>query len=304
MKKKKSTETVTVTNELALIRAINDAFETEVRNNGHRYDKKAFFAACRKPIKEFIEAKMPTVLFFGLSVGNLNDDNYELLTSTYLPNKFIHFSEGDNEQIKQKIENFIGDTEQDEIINLTSILLKEKHGLDLFFWEDKDKKILKSYEKKGIITACTIFTKRPYSFDLNKLSDTENFLEFKQEEKNIKATNSFIKLLKLKVKIVEKVVELSDVEYQRYNEIVKYLWHYKTIIKQARHLSPIIHLIRPRMAQPEYNLLLTIATNGELDSQQIALLNDVVYRIMSMAAIKGEQERADRERLLLLEEQQ
>lgn len=287
-------------NELGLIRAINDAFETEVDKNGHEYDKKAFFAACRKPIKEFVDANMPSVLFFGLSVGNLYNDNYELLTSQDLDQKFIYFGKGDTTQIKQKINDFIVGTENDEIINLTSILLKEKHGPDLFFWEDKDEKILKSYEEKGIITDCTIFTKRPYSFNLNKLSDTDNFDAFKQENKNIEAVNNFINLLKLEVQVIEEGVELSNEEHKRYYEIAKYLWHYKTIIKEARELFPIIHLIRPRLAQPEYNLLLTIATSGELESQKIALLNDTIYRIMSMAAMKGERERADREKISLI----
>ena len=269
----------TVTNELELIRAINDAF-TEVKKNSYEYeyDKNAFFAACKKPIKEFIEAKMSSsVLFFGLSVGNLTNDNYELLKSDALDTEFTFFGEVDaNISLKDKISNFLSDTHNDTILNLTSVLLKSEYGADLFMSENG--KYFEEYRNNGILTECNRFGERPYSFDLSKLSDTVDFENFITIEGNREETHNFIGL----------VEGLTQKDFER---VIKYLWHYKTITREIRHLSPIVHLIRPRIAKPEQNLLLTIVTNKMLEVNEVAFFNDVVYRIMSTAVMghKGQE---------------
>lgn len=263
----------TVTNELELIRAINDAF-TEVKKSSYEYeyDKKSFFAACKNPIKEFIEAKMSSsVLFFGLSVGHLNNDDYELLKSDDSDTEFNFLGEiGANNALKKKIDEFLADTHNETVINLTSVLLKSEYGADLFMSENG--KYFDDYRANGTLTECNAFGERPYSFDLSELSYAQDFEDFRKIEGNHKATNDFIGL----------VEGLTENDFER---VIKYLWHYKMIMGEILHLSPIVHLIRPRIAKPEQNLLLTIVTNKKLEVNEVAFFNDVVYRIMSTAVM-------------------
>lgn len=276
MSKETQTSVVAAMNELELIRSINDAF-TKVKKTSYEYDKRAFFIACKNPIREFIEAKMrESVLFFGLSVGHLNDDKYELLKSDDSDTEFNFFGEvKENKAFQDKIRAFLADTHNDTIINLTSVLLKSEYGADLFMSEIGQ--YFEDYRANGILTKCSRFGERPYSFDLSKLSYTENFENFREDKGNCIATNDFISLV-------------DGLTQKDYEKVIKYLWHYKMITKEIQHLHPIIHLIRPRIAKPEYNLLLTIVTSGKLELTEVAFFNDLVYRIMS-TAVMGRREK-------------
>ena len=256
---------------LTLVRAINEStrknYDFSIKN-----DHLNFLEKCSDSLSIFFDSSLKEKLIFNaLAYKSPFGTPFKIVgeTSNFLGYKYSnYFTRELRNEVDKAMRNLVEAAKHraKHTINLTNALLEKEEGFDLFFIQNtNDYSDIKSNTIACIDLASLEFDTNINSFCSKNISHIERFHNL---FKNHEFSNEFT----------------DPSQYGRY------LWHYKNVSLIYQRYNPhhgfYVHFIRPSVNYWKYNLLLALATNTVLASDQLAFIDLVVYRIVSQTAIE------------------
>lgn len=226
-----------------------------------------FLSACHKVLAKYFEEyfkgeKSDGFIFSALSFSNngvlhhIDENDDESKDTSYL---FNENSVNDWEKLKQELRTYKNQVANDEMISITKILLdknKTNPFKDLFF-------VTNNYPK-DVIDNSIIFEYKLTDFNASEEiycnSNKSQLNSFYSEYGSNGATNPYCRYVYNHHKLAE--------VYKSHNPDKGFFLHY----------------IKPSIAELDYGLLLSLATNRQLTSDELAFVNLILYRVVSQTA--------------------
>ncbi len=258
--------------KLKVFREINDAASKYYADkNSFKHDE--FLSVCDQILCNFFSDYLDNNFIF--STLSFTKKGKLHLVNEKDSNNGYNFSVKVNgwQSLLAKIKSYIKEIEEDKIISLTNVLLDKNNKQDLFLIHTNNtyhETVLKYRDEYKI-----------QEYTLNKFSFNENPDNFIKENVDFIAAfaNKFASPL-----------YTENISY-KYG---KYIWNYYSLAKdystKNANADFLIHFIKPSIVEFDYNLLLSLATNRQLDSDELALVNLLMHRIVSQTAIEKVEE--------------
>lgn len=235
-----------------------------------------FLSACHKVLAKYFEEyfkgeKNDGFIFSALSFSNngvlhhIDENDDESKDTSYL---FNENSVNDWEKLKQELRTYKNQVANDEMISITKILLdknKTNPFKDLFF-------VTNNYPK-DVIDNSIIFEYKLTDFNASEEiycnSNKSQLDSFYSEYGSSEATNPYCRYVYNHHKLAE--------VYKSHNPNKGFFLHY----------------IKPSIAELDYGLLLSLATNRQLTSDELAFVNLILYRVVSQKVRENIKEAAE-----------
>lgn len=252
---------------LKIFRSINDA--SAEFYTGRNYQHAEFLEKSDLILFDFfLEYFDNNFIFSALSLTKNNDLRFVNQNNGNSGYNFNPKVNGWKELVK-KIEGYIQGVAKNETISITKVLLHKKVRQDLFI----------THSANNYPTAITDNHERVFEYPLKKFDDNlQTFINNNQSSLEC-LFNTFHNL------------ENSQYTFDKY---CKYIWNYYALAREYSSKNDnkdfLIHFIKPSIVEFDYNLLLSLATNRQLDADELALVNLLMHRIVSQTAIEKVEE--------------
>lgn len=270
--------------KIKIIRAINKASQDYYDPVNNKHEHLQYLNICNVLLFDYFKScleKENKNKFLFSALTYKNESNYETPFDIVKGNHDetnYNFPDDATDEEKKAVGELLEDAgEKKEAISLTTSLLLKNPGSDFIFFN--------GYEyttgESGIVNQISI-----KSYDLGKLIFTEDKKQF--ENDNADQIRTFTDKLDLN----------GDYTFSQY---ARYLWHYKRFqqlyYKRTQSNNFYVHFIRPSVIEFDYNLLLSLATSEQLEPNQLAFIDLLIYRIVSQTAIEKIKQDEEIERL-------
>jgi len=251
--------------QLEIFRRVNELAERHYKNqqSGHV----EFLSDCHKALAKYFEEYFGgEFIFSALSFSKNNQLHYvdEAINNGYIFNKN---SVANWNKLSELFTKYINEVSDNKLISLTKILLDEKNSSvrkDLFFTCCSD---------------CKYDTAILGNGDEENIKVFEHVLGTFNEDKE-----SYYNANRNKLDKFYEAYSSGSYE-QNKNLYDRYIWDYHELshtYKTANNKSDfLLHFIKPSIAELDYGLLLSLATNRKLIADELAFVNLILYRVVS-----------------------
>lgn len=260
--------------QLQIFRKINELAEHLYTNEQSSHVE--FLSDCHKALAKYFEEYFgDKFIFSALSFSKDDKLHYvdEATDNGYIFNKSVK----NWEQLSRLFTKYIKEVSDNEIISITKILLDKNNTAvrkDLFF------------------TCC-----ENCKYDSEIIGNGQDAKVFEHElgifneEKETYYKTNRTKLDKFYEAFSHRSYEQNKNLYDRY------IWDYHELAqtyKTANNKSDfLLHFIKPSIAELDYGLLLSLATNRQLMADELAFVNLILYRVVSQTATEKIKEAAE-----------
>lgn len=285
---KSKLEPVNAMNSIDTVRQINQIARNHYHKDDEVFDHKMYLQDCFTCLQDYFISEFPQkYLFSALTQKYEGTKRLIEVVKADEGNKGTgyHFADGTNILFEPTIAELLKDIESGICISLTRTLLRDKKkGKDLFFYSGDPYKypVVKEADEKARIDFF-----RLSSLKIGPEASTfEDFLEASPDDgaNNRESIGQFVYTLEMK----------EEAEQFSFEKVAKLLWYYKRMQVQYQDRHPekdfIVHFIRPSFIDFDYNILLSLATNGHLHHDELSYIYLLVYRIVSQTAFEKTKE--------------
>lgn len=253
---------------LEIFRKVNELADAHYTNEQSRHVD--FLSACHKALAEYFEEYFKDgFIFSALSFSKNNELHYvdEATDNGYIFNKG---SVKNWEELSALFTEYIKEVSDKEIISITKILLNKNN----------------TAARKDLFFTCCANCK--YQIDILSNGNEENTKVFEyqlgtfNDDKESYYNSNRTKLDKFHEAFSNGSYEQSKGLYD------KYIWDYHQLADKYKTGNDksdfLLHFIKPSIAELDYGLLLSLATNQQLKSDELAFVNLILYRVVSQTA--------------------
>lgn len=275
-------------NSIDTVRQINQIARNHYHKDDEVFDHKLYLQDCFTCLQDYFISELPKkYLFSALTQKYEGTKRLVEVVKADEVNKGTgyHFAKGAKILFESTIAELLKDIESEMCISLTRTLLRDKkNGKDLFLYsrEPYEEPIVKEADEKARIE---FFPLLPLKIS-PKSSTFEDFIDA--------STKGGIYNRERIVRFIDTLELEGESEHYSFEKVAKLLWYYKRMQIKYQDHHPlkdfIVHFIRPSFIDFDYNILLSLATNGRLHYDNLSYIYLLVYRIVSQTAFEKTKE--------------